>query len=49
LFNRYFEVEEIMKIINATSSKDLASVADKIFDTKPTLAVVGTPKGNIDF
>lgn len=49
LFNKYFEVEEIMKIINTTSSKDLATVANKIFDTKPTLAVVGTPHGEIDF
>lgn len=49
LFNKYFEVQEVMKIINTTSSKDLASVANKIFDTKPTLAVVGTPHGEIDF
>ena len=43
LFGKYFSTNEIMGIINSTQISDLTKSAEKIFSSRPTLSIIGSP------
>ena len=43
LFGKYFSTNEIMGIINSTQTSDLTKSAEKIFSSRPTLSIIGSP------
>ncbi len=49
LFGKYFPAKEVIHIINSTQIKNLEQSAIKIFQSKPTLSVVGDNLNNFNF
>ena len=47
LFGKYFSTNEIMGIINSTQTSDLTKSAKKIFSSRPTLSIIGSPTPNV--
>ncbi len=47
LFGKYFSTNEIMGIINSTQISDLTKSAEKIFTSRPTLSIIGSPAPNL--
>jgi predicted Zn-dependent peptidase len=47
LFGKYFSTNEIMGIINSTQISDLTKSAEKIFSSRPTLSLIGSPAPNL--
>ncbi len=47
LFEKYFSVKEVMGIINSTQNSDLVKSAEKIFSSRPTLSIIGSPNTNL--
>ncbi|GAB4165211.1 MAG: pitrilysin family protein [Rickettsiaceae bacterium] len=48
LFGQYFAAEEVMSIVSSTTVLDLLRTTEGLFASKPTLAIVGLPKLDID-
>ena len=47
LFGKYFSTNEIMGIINSTQTSDLTKSAEKIFSSRPTLSIIGSPSPDL--
>jgi len=47
LFGKYFSVKEVMGIINSTQTSDLVKSAEKIFSSRPTLSIIGSPNSDL--
>lgn len=47
LFGKYFSTNEIMGIINSTQTSDLTKSAEKIFSSRPTLSIIGSPSTDL--
>ncbi len=47
LFGKYFSTNEIMGIINSTQTSDLTKSAKKIFSSRPTLSIIGSPTPDV--
>jgi predicted Zn-dependent peptidase len=49
LFGEYFSTEYIMDIVLSTEIKDIISIANKIFQSPPTLAIIGSKSDEFDY